>query len=107
MAILANEQAELCRLVGKPTNERSIRSEGHAFSGKKLVPALPWPFPVIVQCCETEKAMCVDAKVNFAPRNYYSECRGSGCDGYFRVFLPKLSCGPAETALRPKAVSER
>ncbi|KAL6490023.1 hypothetical protein MHYP_G00003680 [Metynnis hypsauchen] len=29
---------------------------------RKIVPALRWPFPVIVQCCETEKAMCVDAK---------------------------------------------
>lgn len=34
---------------------------------RMLVPALHWPFPVIVQCCETEKAMCVDAKVNLAP----------------------------------------
>lgn len=107
MAIRANERTELCRLVGKPTNERSSSSEGHAFSGEKLVPALPWPFPVLVQCCETEKAMCVDAKVNFAPRNYHSERRGAGCDGYFRVFLPKLSRRPTETALRPKAESER
>ncbi|KAL7876423.1 hypothetical protein AOLI_G00113860 [Acnodon oligacanthus] len=29
---------------------------------RKIVPALRWPFPVIAQCCETEKAMCVDAK---------------------------------------------
>lgn len=52
----------------------------------RLVPALRWPFPVIVQCCETEKAMCVDAKVNLAPRNYCGESWGSGWQRYEGIF---------------------
>lgn len=60
---------------------------------RMLVPALSWPFPVIVQCCETQKAMCVDAKVNLAPWNYYCESWGSRYDGYFHVFLPKIDAG--------------
>lgn len=76
IARLTNEITAYCRLDRKRTNQNSTASDRHAFyafSGKKLVPALPWPFPVIVQCCETEKAMCVDAKVNLAHRNYFCE----------------------------------
>lgn len=73
----------------------------------KLVPALAWPFPVTVQCCETEKAMCVDAKVNLAPRIYHCESRGSGYSRYCQVFSVKISCRLNETVLRPKALSER
>lgn len=105
MARAANERAACGRLGRKPTNHHSNPSEGHvlyAFSGEKLVPALPWSFPVIVQCCETEKAMCVDAKVNLGPRNRYCESRGDGWDGYFQVFLVKNRRGPSETILRPK-----
>lgn len=85
------------------TNRRLGAYKGHAlyaFSSKKLVPALRWPFPVIVQCCETEKAMCVDAKVNLAHRNYYYGSQGSGWDGYFSYSCreidgehPKQHCG--------------
>lgn len=45
--------------------------------------------------------MCVDAKVNLAPRNYYCESLGSYYDGYFQVFLPKIRRRPTETVLRP------
>lgn len=45
--------------------------------------------------------MCVDAKVNLAPRIYYCESRGGGWDGYFRVFCRKFRRRPTETALRP------
>lgn len=58
---------------------------------KKLVPALRWPFPVIVQCCETEKAMCVDAKVNLAHRNYYCGSQASGCEGFLRYSCRKIA----------------
>lgn len=96
--------AACCRLERRGTNERCLAFEGHAFyafSDEKLVPALPWPFPVIVQCCETEKAMCVDAKVNLAHRNYYRGSLGSGCDGYLLVFVVKIRRRPTQTVLRP------
>lgn len=45
--------------------------------------------------------MCVDAKVNLAPRKYYCESQCIGCDVYFQVFLEKNRPRPTETVLRP------
>lgn len=86
------------RPIGVSVYTRGTRST--LSLSKKLVPALRWPFPVIVQCCETEKAMCVDAKVNLAHRNYYCGSPASGCDAVLRYSwrktageLPKQHCG--------------
>lgn len=67
--MLTNETSVCCRLATKSTNRRLKDYEDTPLTrslARMLVPALLWPFPVIVQCCETEKAMCVDAKVNLA-----------------------------------------
>lgn len=65
----ANAVGNCCRSVKSITNGKEADRIPRTLGTGKNVSSCSThsPFPVIVQCCETEKAMCVDPKVNLAP----------------------------------------